>query len=47
VKVNARTAGIYRRADPADLRVLDGGDEQRCAELIAERLRHQKSLANT
>ena len=46
-RVNARTAGIYWRADPMDLQILDGRDDRQCAELIAERLRHQKSLANT
>jgi hypothetical protein len=46
-RVNARTSGTYWRADPEDLRVLDGRDDRKCAELIAERLRHQKSLANT
>jgi hypothetical protein len=43
--VNARTSGIYLRADPADLSVLDGDDDQRRADLIAERLRRWKSLA--
>jgi hypothetical protein len=46
-RVNARTAGVYWRADPQDLAILDGRDERRCVELIAERVRHQKSLANT
>jgi hypothetical protein len=44
--VNARTSGIYLRADPADLGVLDGDDDQRRAELIAERLKRWKSIAN-
>jgi hypothetical protein len=44
---NARTAGVYRRADPADLQVLDGGSEEERAELIARRLREWKSAANT
>ena len=44
--LNARTAGIYLRADPADLQVLDGGSEQERAELIAQRLREWKSAAN-
>ncbi len=46
-KVNARTAGVYLRADPADLKILDGSDERQRAELIAERLRHWKSIAKT
>jgi hypothetical protein len=45
-KVNARTAGVYWRADPEDLSILDGRDDQRRAELIAERLSHWKSLTN-
>ena len=36
---HARTSGVYLRADPADLAVLDGNDAPRRAELIAERLR--------
>ena len=44
--VNARTAGVYRRADPADLQVLDGGSEDERAELIAQRLREWKSAAS-
>jgi Predicted nucleotide-binding protein containing TIR-like domain len=45
-KVNARTAGVYWRADPEDLSILDGRDDRRRAELIAERLSHWKSLTN-
>ena len=45
-KLNARTAGVFWRADPEDLSILDGGDDQRRAELIAERLSHWKSLTN-
>jgi len=44
--VNARTSGVYLRADPADMSVLDGPDDRRRAELIAERLRHWKSIMN-
>jgi hypothetical protein len=44
--LNARTAGVYLRADPSDLRVLDGGGEEERAELIAQRLREWKSAAN-
>jgi hypothetical protein len=43
-KVNARTAGIYLRAAPTDLSVLDGRDDRQRAELIAERLRHWRSM---
>lgn len=44
--LSARTSGIYLRADPADLGVLDGRDDRQRAELIAERIRHWKSMAN-
>ena len=44
--LNARTAGIYLRADPLDLQVLDSGSEQERAELIARRLEEWKSAAN-
>ena len=43
---NARTSGVYLRADPEDLAVLDGNDDHRRAELIAERLKRWKSIAN-
>jgi predicted nucleotide-binding protein len=42
--VNARTAGVYLRADPGDLTILDGGDDRQRAELIAERLRRWKTI---
>ncbi|HZR09646.1 MAG TPA: TIR domain-containing protein [Myxococcales bacterium] len=42
--VNARTSGIYLRADPEDLSTLDGPDDRQRAELIADRLRHWKSM---
>jgi hypothetical protein len=45
-EINARTSGVYLRADAADMSVLDGRDDQQRAELIAERLRHWKSIAN-
>lgn len=45
-EVNARTAGVYLRADPADIAILDGPDDQRRAQLIAERLKEWKSLLN-
>ena len=43
-KVNARTAGVYLRAEPEDLRVLDGRDDRQRLDLIAERLRHWKGI---
>jgi hypothetical protein len=42
----ARTSGIYLRADPSDLQVLEEGSEDERAELIAQRLREWKSAAN-
>jgi hypothetical protein len=42
----ARTAGVYRRADPEDLGILDGNDDQRRAVLIAEQLRRWKSITD-
>jgi hypothetical protein len=44
--LNARTAGVYLRAEPEDLSILDGRDDRKRAKLIAERLRHWKSLKN-
>jgi len=41
--VNTRTAGVFLRADPEDMSILDG-DDRKCAKLIAERLRHWKSI---
>jgi hypothetical protein len=45
-KVNARTAGVYVRADPKDMSVLDGRDDRQRAELIAERLKDWKSITS-
>ena len=45
-RVNVRTAGVYWRADPEDMSILDGRDDRKRAELIAERLRHWKSIKN-
>jgi hypothetical protein len=44
--LNARTSGIYLRADPSDLQVLEGGSEEERAGLIAQRLREWKAAAN-
>ena len=44
--VHARTSGVYVRADPEDLRTLDGPDDQKRAELLAERLRSWRSIAS-
>src|SRR3954447_5272836 len=45
-QLNARTSGVYLRADPADLQVLDSGTEEQRAELIGRRLREWKAAAN-
>jgi hypothetical protein len=44
-RVSARTAGVYWRADPEELRILDGRDDRQRAELMAEQLRQWKSIA--
>jgi hypothetical protein len=41
--VNERTSGVYLRANPEDLSILDGRDERQRAELIGERLAQWKS----
>jgi CAP12/Pycsar effector protein, TIR domain len=43
-KVNARTAGVYWRADPEHLAVLDGDRDRQRAELIADQLRQWKAI---
>ena len=45
--LNARTSGVYLRAEADDLAVLDGRDNQARAALIAERIEDWKSLANS
>ncbi|HTV67091.1 MAG TPA: TIR domain-containing protein [Rhizobiaceae bacterium] len=44
--LNFRTSGIYLRADPEDLAVMDGHDDQRRAQLIADRITRWKSIIN-
>jgi hypothetical protein len=44
--VEARTAGVYWRAEPGDMSILDGSDDRQRAELISERLRHWKSITS-
>jgi hypothetical protein len=44
--LNARTSGVYLRADDSDLQVLEDGTEEERAELIAQRLQEWKSAAN-
>jgi hypothetical protein len=45
--LNARTSGVYLRADPEDLTILDGDDDRRRAELIAERLTRWRSVTSS
>jgi hypothetical protein len=45
--VNARTSGVYLRAEADDLAVLDGRDNQARAALIAERIEDWKSHASS
>ena len=42
---SCRTAGVYLRADPADLSILDGRDDGKRARLIADRLKRWKSIS--
>jgi hypothetical protein len=42
--LNAKTSGVYWRADPADLAILDGRDDRERARLIAERLGEWQSI---
>jgi hypothetical protein len=46
-KVNARTSGVYIRAEPEDMSVLDGPDDERRSGLIADRLRRWKGIRGT
>ena len=45
--VNERTSGIYLRADPTDLAIVDGRDDGQRAELLAKRLSEWKSIIRT
>jgi hypothetical protein len=42
--VNARTSGVFVRAETGDMAIVDGSDDRKRAELIAERLRRWKSM---
>jgi hypothetical protein len=44
--VAIRTSGVYLRADPEDVTTLDGRDDKKRAELLAERLRSWESIRN-
>src|SRR5262245_53690306 len=45
-QLSERTSGVYLRADSEDLSILDGRDDRKRGDLIAERLSHWKSIAN-
>ena len=45
--INARTSGIYLRAEPNDLTVMDGRDDRQRVELISDRLKDRKSVVAT
>jgi hypothetical protein len=42
-----RTAGVYLRADPDDMRVIDGGDPKQRADLLTTRLAEWTAIANS
>ncbi|HKP30061.1 MAG TPA: TIR domain-containing protein, partial [Gemmatimonadales bacterium] len=42
--LNARTAGVYLRAEPGDVACMDGRDETQRRELIARRLQDWKAM---
>jgi hypothetical protein len=43
-EINERTVGVYLRADPVDLKTLDGRDNEQRAKLIAERLKEWEAM---
>ena len=47
LKVNMRTSGVYVRAALEDVAILDGADDQRRADLLAEQLKQWKKLSGT
>ena len=46
-RVNAKTSGVYLRADPEDVAILDGRDPKKRADLIAEQISHWKLIASS
>jgi hypothetical protein len=46
-KVSTRTAGVFLRAEPTDMSILDGHDDRARVELIAERLMRWRSIKST
>jgi hypothetical protein len=47
LELHERTAGVYLRADPDDMRVIDGGDPKQRADLLATRLAEWQAIANS
>jgi hypothetical protein len=45
-QLHIRTSGVYLRADAEDLGILDGSDEHKRAELLAERMGRWQSIRN-
>jgi hypothetical protein len=45
--LHERTAGVYLRADPNDMRTLDGDDAQSRLDLLALRLQEWKAISNS
>ena len=45
-RVNARTSGVYLRADARDMSIMDGRDDRQRVELIAERLSQWRSITH-
>jgi Predicted nucleotide-binding protein containing TIR-like domain len=45
--VNARTVGVYLRADAEDMGILDGSDNRQRVKLIADRLKRWKAITTT
>jgi hypothetical protein len=43
-ELNARTSGVYLRAEPGDMKILDGRDQGQRAKLIANQLKRWKSI---
>jgi hypothetical protein len=46
-QLRERTAGVYLRADPDDMRILDGGDAKLRAGLLAARLQEWKTILDS
>ena len=44
--MNARTSGVYWRADPDDIGILDGRDDKKRAALISARLMEWEAYKN-